>query len=157
MAGKKFDIERYRDELIKVVKDNLNTKLADINQEKGDGVYLRNIPTTSYYNDAHDNNITDKAYIYYGFVPIIPDDKGVPNAVNVTMFISVVFDNTNKKNTETMVLRYTRALKEVIEDNYKKFPSTSRLSVIQFVPEDFENNKGAEFKIGGVQVSASII
>ena len=47
-------------------------------------------------------------------------------------------------------------MKEVVQDNFKTIPSVSALSVTEFTPTDFELNKGSDFKVGGVHITATI-
>ena len=54
-------------------------------------------------------------------------------------------------------MRYSRCLREVIQENYKMSASASRLEVTEFVPVDVQFNEGSDFKMGGIHITANII
>jgi len=161
-----YDIEVFRNSIIQLIQTELNIKITEINAEKNDDFNITDILPQNYYNDITDQVLNVSPFIYYGFVSLDSSTTGTKTQTTITMFISVVFDNSNTyyandygtygSGTETKVLRYTRALKEVIQDNYKKFAWASPLSVTEFTPQDFELNKGSDFKVGGIHVTGTI-
>jgi hypothetical protein len=161
-----YDIEVFRNSVIKLIQNELNIEITKINLEKDDDFSILDIAPENYYNDISDQVLNVSPFIYYGFVSLDSSTTGTKTQTTITMFISVVFDNSNTyyandygtygSETETKVLRYTRALKEVIQNNYKKFAWASPLSVTEFTPQDFELNKGSDFKVGGIHVTGTI-
>lgn len=157
MSVSKFDIETFRDKIIELIQANLGTKVTSINAEKDDTLSIDNVAAENYYNDVTDQVVNISPFIHYGFDRLESETVGAQTRTTITMFIAVVFDNTNQLGTETKVLRYTRCLKEIIQENSKKFPAASPLSVVEFLPVNFELNKGSDFKVGGIHITATIV
>jgi len=157
MSSKKYDVETFRDAIISIVQSNLAAKITEINTEKNDDYVLTDIATSSYYNDITDQVLNVSPFIYYGLSNVIVKTNGAQTSLVVTMFISIVFDNQNQNGVESKALRYIRSLREIILANYKKIPSASPLLIDEFLPTNFQLNKGADFKIGGVHVTATIM
>lgn len=157
MATKHFDIETFRDKIIEIIQNNLDSKINDINIEKRDNHRLTTIPKGNYYNDITDQVLNKMPFIYYGFFALEAVTVGDRTAATVTMFVSVVFDNKNKDEAERKALRYARVLKDVVNANNKYLASASGLEVVEFLPEDFEDNKGSDFKVGGIHIKATIV
>lgn len=151
-----YDIETFRDNIVDLIQQELPQKIIEINLEKNDEFQINNISPSNYYNDIMDQVLNISPFIYYGVNNLTSFTVGCQTKVEVTLFVSVVFDNTNLEGTETKVLRYSRCLKEIIQENFKIFPSTSALSVTEFAPENYELNNGADFKVGGIHITATI-
>jgi len=157
MSARKYDIETFRDQIIALVQANLGAKITAINTEKDDTLSIDDIAAENYYNDITDQVVNISPFIYYGFDRLESETVGAQTRTSITLFVSVVFDNTNQTGTESKVLRYTRCLKEIIQENSKKIPAASPLSVTEFLPVNFELNKGSDFKVGGIHVTATIV
>lgn len=157
MSAKKYDIETFRDEIITLIQDNLSAKITAINTEKNDSLSIDSIAAENYYNDVTDQVVNISPFIHYGFASLESETVGAQTRTTITMFVAVVFDNTNQTGIESKVLRYTRCLKEIIQENSKKIASASPLSVTQFLPVNFELNKGSDFKVGGIHITTSIV
>ncbi len=156
MSARKFDIESFRNGLLAIVQDNLPAKVAAINTEKDDTNSISVVDNAYYYNDITDQVVNKTPFIYYGLIDVGTRTVGSQTAMEVTAFFSIVFDNRNQGNTESKTLRYTRCLREVIQENFKKMPAASNLKIEQFLPANFSLNKGADFKIGGIHITATI-
>lgn len=156
MSVKKYDIESFRDDVINMIIDGLPAKIAAINAEKNDDYILTDIDVSNYYNDITDQVSNISPFIYYGLSGVEVATNGAASRLDVTMFVSIVFDNSNKPGVENLMLRYTRCLREIIQENYKKKAAASPLKVDEFVPANFSLNKGSDFKIGGIHVTATL-
>lgn len=156
MSGEQYDIETFRDDILAIVQANLGTKITAINAEKNDGITITDIASENYYNDMSDQVFNISPFILYYLVNLESKTIGAMTQTLITMQMSVVFDNTNQVNTESKVLRYSRCLKEVIQENFKKSASASALNIEQFLPVDLRLNQGSDFKMGGIHVTATI-
>jgi hypothetical protein len=152
----KYDIESFITDIITLVQDNLASKINSINTEKNDGYSISTIDTTSYFDDITDQVLNVNPFIYYTPVEITTEMVGPKINTKITLAISVVFDNNNQDGTIKKVLRYTRCLREIIQENYKKFGYMSRLNVVEFAPTNIQLNEGSFFKMGGIQVVGHI-
>jgi len=155
----KYDVETFRNEIIAFMQDGLTKKITDITAEKADNIIITSIPTKRWYNNLMEQRINGFPIIWFGINDIEPKQSaGNVTLLEITIFICIVFDNTNQTETETKGLRYTRALREVIQDNYAFTSSSTRLQVIEFLPHDVKLplNDGADFKVAGILVRGTI-
>lgn len=156
MSARKYDLETFRDDIVSMVQANLSAKVTAINAEKNDAYNISDIDLANYYNDITDQVTNANPFIYYGMSDLVMESVGAGTAIEATIFISVVFDNTNDVGVESKVLRYTRCLVEIIQENFKKIPNLSPLKVTQFLPANYSLNNGSDFKIGGIHVTATL-
>lgn len=152
----KYDIETFINEVISVIQAGLPTKISDINTEKGDSL-LVTIPNGDYFNNIMQQVLNINQFIYYPIVDIVTDANGPNTAITVTLQVSVIFDNTNGSATIEKVLRYSRALREVVQENFKPSGSASRLKITEFAPQEIQLNEGSDFKMGGIHITATIV
>lgn len=148
-------METFVDDIIALLQANLPTKITDINTEKGNFPIV-NIENANYYDNIGHQVLNINQFIYYTIVDIVTNTNGHQTSLEVTLAVSVVFDNTNGDGTIQKVLRYSRALREVLQDNFKDSSSTSRFRITEFVPIDIQLNEGSDFKMGGIHVTSTI-
>ena len=153
----RYDLERFRDDIIKIVQDNMPAKVAQINAEKADGDDIEAPDNSLYIFDIMDAVLNAYPFIYYGFDNVVTDGTVGQTKTTVTLFISVVFDNANNTSVINQALRYTRALKEIIEEHQSDIAQISVNQVSQFAPDDFQLNNGANYKIGGILIEGTMI
>ena len=162
-----YDIEDLLDDVIAEVKENLPAKLIAIETEKqgkGKGVPggLAPIPDGAYYLQAWDNAILNhKVAIYYGLenVTTTSAHSGAV-AQNLTIFLEVVLTDLNNDGAaHKRIHRYSRALRELMEDYCSKNSYISRTKIEQVRPISFrlELDTSDETHVGGVSISTSII
>jgi len=157
MPSKRYDAETFLDDVIGLVRDNLSAKVVAINAEKADKFQIKDIPAKQYHPDIMDGVINQFPFVYYGVIEIeVGESVGSHTQLDVTVIVAVVFDNKGHKGNNNQALRYTRILREIIQEDFLKFPSAGKMQVVEFAPADFSSNQGADFKIGGIHVKASI-
>ena len=152
----KYDIESFLNEVLGIVQANLPAKIAAINTEKSDTITLDLIPNAQYYADSSEQVWNDNVFIYYGVVNIITTTNGGKTAMEVTLHFAVIFNNQNETKTLERVLRYSRCLREVIQDNFKGSNKSSGFSVSELTPANFPLNEGSDYKIGGIEIVSTI-
>jgi nicotinate-nucleotide pyrophosphorylase len=151
----KYDIEAFVDQVISTMQDDLPGKVTEINTEKGDELLI-NIPNESYYGNIMLQVLNVNQFIYYQVVDIETNTNGGLTAIAVTLQVSVVFIDSSDVNTTKKALRYSRALREVIQENFKISGSASRLKITEFAPQDIQVNEGSDFKMGGIHITSTI-
>ena len=157
MSGK-YDVESFINDIVSVVKAGLPAKITAINAEKSDANSIDDIPSAQYYDNMGEQVINHNVFIYYTILPTEPKaSTGSATATEITLAFSVVFNNLNNSGTIQKVLRYTRCLKEVVQDAFDNNASHSNLKVTEFTPTDIELNQGSDFKIGGIQITSTIV
>lgn len=153
----KYDIESFVNSIITIIKANLSTKITAINAEKNDDYSITSIDNANYYDEINNQVLNVTPLIYYTIVDITPNSNGASTALTVTLSISVMFDNRNSGGTINKVLRYSRCLREVLQDNFKQSARFSPLKIEEFVPVDVTTNDGSDFKMSGVHVTSTIV
>jgi len=134
----------------------LPAKITAINSEKADSITLESVPNTSYFNSSGEQILNADPFIYYGITDLATNSNGGATALEVTLNFEVVFNNTNSGNTLEKVLRYSRCLREVIQEKFKS-GKHSGLKVSELVPANAPLNEGADFKVGGIKIVSTII
>lgn len=160
----KIDLEDALDSIESLLKMHLNTKIAEIENQKaakGKGVKggLKPVPNNAYYRQTWNQKILNHPVaIYFGIGGISPLDGGVDVAESLTIFIEVVFvDNGQTNDGDSRVFRYARAIKEVAKDRFGNLGFASRTTIEQVVPTSLVDvGTSDEVKIGGVQIKTSI-
>lgn len=159
MATCKIDIEVIEDKILSIVQTNLPAKITEINTEKGDTA-LTSIDNSNYFTDFYQMELTPSRFIHYGLLdPAVESVRG-DFATTWTVFYRVlVEDQNNLSDVRKTILRYTRALYEVLEEScdeisrYCTIPEISSLT-----PEDVGLLSGdnldemTPFKMGGVTI-----
>ncbi len=153
----KYDIESYLNEVVGIIQENLPAKIIAINTEKSDSITLATIANEDYYVDASEQIWNKNQFIYYGIIDLSTTTNGAKTAIEITLNFEVVFNNTNQSNTLERVLRYSRCLREVIQDNFKGKNKSTGFSVSELVPANAPLNEGSDFKIGGIEIISTII
>ena len=146
----KYDVESFVNDILSLIQAGLPGKITAINAEKADTNSIDNIPVGAYY-DNMGNQVVNST-----IVGIISNTVGSSTSSEVTLAFSVIFNNLNQQGTIQKVLRYTRCLKEVVMDSFDNNSHHSNLKITEFTPLDIEMNKGSDFKIGGIQITATI-
>ncbi len=154
----KYDEERLEDDLLAIVQDNLPAKLTEIENEKNDGIVLEDIPSDQYYSTLLNDVLNNDPIIFYGTQSMSIEAITGATARNVMVFFEVLFlEDFSGVDTRKKAFRYIRALREVIEENARKIPSTSGFEIEGTLPTDFVDLDSSNYyKIGGVAITTFI-
>lgn len=131
------DIEDIENFIIALIQENLPAKIAAINAEKGDSL-LEDIPSQNYLEDFFSSELTQSRFVHYGSWPLETDNITYDFAENWAMFIDVyLLIENNADSARKIVLRYTRAFREIIKENMDKITSLccSVDGVVALTPE----------------------
>ena len=155
----KIDIERIEQEILTIVKANFAAKIAEINADKNDGLILEDVDSANYFNDFYQAELTASLFIFYGIKEPVTQSPGGDSAETWTIFYNVFVQNENNLSViRSQVLRYTRALKEIINENSNKISRFCTLPEISsLTPEnvlDIVNN--TPFKMGGIEFEITL-
>lgn len=161
-----FDEELAVIALEKAFKNDLNTEIDKVNTEKGsiigDVLFLENIPNDKFIFESLDSRILNYEgfFVFYGFVDTEPKSAQVDNYIDdVVMGISIgTFDNgeEDRSNTLYKLLRYRKALKQVVFKNPDMFSGYAKPLVSSLKPSAFPfDNKTVILSIG-LEITASI-
>lgn len=155
-----MDEENFLDDIVAIVKNNLSAKIAEINTLKNDSIILDDIPSERFIETLNEDALNWPVFVYYGIDSIDTNGIGPSTSRQVTVFFDLLFmdDQSGFGNlARRSVQRYTRALREIIEKNYKKIKYASISKVNSVSPIDLKTLEDSNFyKVAGVEVQATI-
>lgn len=155
----KNDIEKVEQVILGIIQSKFATKIAEINVDKKDTI-LEDIPSDNYFNNFYEEEETSDLFIFYGIEQVETQSIGADSAETWTIFYHVfVGDSNNKKaNVRPKVLRYTRALKEIINENSDKISRVcSKGEISNLTPENVEDiNNNTPFYRGGIEFKITL-
>lgn len=154
MATAKVDFESIADAVKAYLQAKLNTKLAEIDAEKNDGITLATIPATAYFFDyLGSEEVNQPVFVLYGVSRMEPVSRSVQAvATRVTMQVAVVLtDSGNDREVLKRLLRYQRALREVFETGWNSVSGSLKFEVGSLAPYGLDLlNRGADDRIIGI-------
>ncbi len=159
----KYDIETSEADLLRLIKSKLPGKLTEISTEKADGIILTAPVDKDYFNTTDDVVNNRKLSFQYGVIDGDVVSIGSSTSEENRYLFLIYLDEQNKNSgvVRKMLLRYIRALKEVIEENFKYFiPCGSDLKIQTVAPTSAswsENERSPVYKVGGIYVNISIV
>ena len=158
----KCDVEIFEEDLLQLIKDEFPAKLAEIDSEKSDGIILDIPKDAEYFNSTDDIVDNRKMAVQYGVWDGKANAIGAITAEeNRYVFLVYLNDqNTVPGATRKRLLRYIRALKEILHENFRKFHYASSMDVQSIAPTETswgENENSPVYKVGGIYIQASIV
>lgn len=158
MSYQKYDIEKLLTDIQALYAANLNTKIAAINSEKSDSITLATVSSSAYFTDLMAAQINYDPFILYSVENVASKPQYGMSIEDVTVSVVLVFEDTGQDTSiYNRMLRYGRALKEVIEDNFTLAENAVKLEVQSLLPVYFKAVDSQEFyRAVGVNITASI-
>lgn len=154
----RIDFEDILDNVKTVLTNNLNTKIVSINSEKDDGIDVPSIDNNAYYLQSLDYEIMNHdPCIVYGIEEIETDEKSYGHTLE-KLFISIVvlLSDNGRKEISRIMFRYSRALKEIFEENFRNINSNNYL-IDRLTPVPFENLDGSQtYKAIGIIIETDL-
>jgi hypothetical protein len=163
--SRKIDIESALAEILAMIKAKLNTQIAAIEAEKvldsaGIPGGLAAIDDAAYYEQTWSNNILNHPVaIFYGIENVNAKSLGPETAEEVTYFVEVVVSDSGMDvYGPKRILRYSRAIKEVIQNNFDKliFGGIMKVETVRPVSFKLEEDASDEIRVGGVSLTLAI-
>lgn len=161
-----YDEEMMVKDTETLFKANLNTEIDLINTEKGavsgDVLFIENIPSDKYIFTTLDSRILNYRgfFILYGLADTPVRDQTTDNFIEdaVITFQVATFDKGEKTRSNTIykLLRYRRALKQVIMKNPDMFRSYAKPLVSSLRPDAFPYDSKNVILTIGLDIKASV-
>lgn len=147
-----FDLEEMVSEFVALFQANLNTKITALNTEKGDSE-LTTFTNEQYINDLNKKVMNYSQFIYYTFDEINAIQNNSQYEIDATLDFMVVFvEREGGTLAETKLLRYTRALTEVVLENIDTL-RTQDIEVSIFAPVDaIDSMTNAYLRVAGIKI-----
>lgn len=157
-----YDEELMVRDLETTFKAKLNAEIDCINAEKNDDLILEHIPAEKYIFETLDSRILNYKgfFILYGLIDTPPRDANTSNFIeDVTITIQVAtFDRGEKDRSKTLykLLRYRRALKQVVMKNPEMFRGYAQPLMASLKPDAFPYDRNNIILTIGIDVKASV-
>lgn len=158
-----YDLEQMLDDIEALLKSKLNAKIAAISLEKsqlGVAVDLPEISEDAYFQQNWSDRILNIApAIFYGVETIQATGAGKATLELFKIFVEVIIvDSGMDVNSKRRLHRYSRALKEVFQDNFDALPWSNKTNIETVRPISFtlDGNTSEEIKVGGVSIVTAL-
>lgn len=158
-----YDLECLLDGVEAILKAQLNAQIAAIEAEKIAGGYpatdVQPVDTDAYHRQTWSDKILNMApAIFYGVEDIQTVGLGPATAEEIKIFVEVVTVDSGMDDLGgRRLMRYSRAVKQVLEKNWDKIaPGKCKVSQIRPLNFPVDSNTSEEIKVGGVSVITSI-
>lgn len=117
-----YDIERFLTDMQACLAANLNPKLSAIDTEKGDFTLAQVAADAYFLQDLSDGTPKSNPFVIYGEVDEpVSESLGPTSSTKYTVGVEVVLaDSGGDSKIKLRMLRYRRALTEVIQENWDR-------------------------------------
>lgn len=152
-----YDAETFFDDMLNLFQTQLDAKLAALNAEKGDSLIKEAFPDDEYLLNFNQIVMNKDTFVYFGFIDVAnPETNGCSTSEAFKMFFSVATIGSDDETLEMKkILRYTRALEEVAQENSTKF-QTSTLEIETFKPAVEQFQESNWWLVGGIHITGVI-
>lgn len=154
----KFDGEVLLYKLADLIKSKLNDKLTAIDSEKGNDFETPHLSNDAYFDDLDEDVSNFQTYCYFGINNNALIEGGNTFGEDYNVFFTIVraYEGNDGKQNRKM-LRYIRALKEIVAENFDKYSAASLLEVIAMNPTNMKDVDNDTFhKLAGVVIRTAI-
>ncbi len=161
----KYDGEDILDDVIAMVQAGIEAKLIEIENQKiskGKGIEggLPPPALAAYFRQTWSDKILNYSpAIFYGIQEVLADGVGPVTMEKFKIFVEVILvDSGMDTNTSNRILRYSRALREVLQERFDAVADTGRIKIETVSPVSFklEVDSSEELKVGGVSLTVAI-
>lgn len=154
----RHDFEEILDQIKTIVSDNFNTKLTAITTEKGDSIVLPTVDASAYFIqslDAREMNF-DPA-IVYGIENIEVSSEGPMVAEKIFVYVAIILSDNGRDDINRIMYRYSRAFKEIFQENWQIPATSSKLMVNSTTVVPFTAlDSSATYKAVGVELEVNL-
>lgn len=156
-----YDIENFCDDLKDFLIANFNTKLSALDTEKNDGITLAPIASTAYFFQILSTEIINYDPFLFYRIERIGGGENLYSAVdrNFEMQVMVILsDSGNDLDVMRRMLRYQRALIELVESNFANISRVGAIKVSGLAPFPVEGiaNRAGISQVVGVTLEVHI-
>ena len=165
MSSVKYDIESLLLDVKAILVANLNTRVAAIEAEKiAAGAITTGIlpvdTSKGYFEQSWSDAILNiNPAIFYGIENVTAKGDRSATIEEIKVFVEIILlDSGQDGKAKNQIHRYTRAIKEVFEENWDKLKNRSPIKIETVRPVSFrlDLNSSEEIKVGGVSLTVGL-
>lgn len=158
-----YDLEALLSDIETLLKDKLNAKILAIENEKtslGKPIGLKEIAANAYFEQTWNDKVSQYTpAIFFGVEEIAATGSGPVTLEAYKIFVEVVvLDNGMDGFSKNRVHRYSRALKEVFQENFDQLPwgTKTKIETVRPISFKLDLDSSDEIKVGGVSITTSL-
>lgn len=157
----KYDVEQFLNDLATTLQASLNTQIDAVTTDKADGMTLKHVDATNAYflQTLNEKVANYDPFILYGIDKSPTDAIGPTSAkkYSITIVLTLADEGTDLKIV-TRLLRYQRAMVEVLEANWDKIGDGLKLKLDELAPVAWtQQNSNANFQSIGVGIEVVLV
>lgn len=158
----RFDTETLIKKCLTLVQAELNTKIQEINTEKGDFEIDTIEPGAYYFAQLPAEVYNYSAFVVYGFMnnPTLESSNEFNQIKSLEIFFEVVSVDAGENEGQNVIyklLRYSRALEDIFNKNFSKImEGYGKIQVSNLTPTTLFSMEGKTVRSAGVSVTARI-
>ena len=154
----RHDFEEILDSVKTIMVDNFNTKLSAITTDKGDSIVLPTVSNSAYFLQSLDESIANfDPFVAYGMEDIESVSLGPHTAEKMFISVVVVLADNGRNDINRIMFRYSRALKEIFEENWQIHESSTKINVNRSTVVPFESlDSSATYKAIGIEIEVNL-
>jgi hypothetical protein len=155
----KYDIESLLFDIESVLSSKLNAKLSQISADKSDGITLRPVDNRAYFlQELNSRSANFNPFILYGVTSIESRPHLAGSAAILTVSVTLVLaDHGNDTSIVKRMLRYSRALKETIQENFLLQKNSVNMEVHSLIPVEFQKlNSSENYRAVGIDIVVTL-
>jgi hypothetical protein len=165
MAKPRYDIEQFVDDAVVLIKAKLAAKLTQIYDEKvtlNSDIPLPMVDDSAFYlHTWNDKILNENLALFIAIENVKATGEGPfsKEEYSVAVEVSMTRDPNSIGNVNPIkVLRYSRALKEIFEENWTNLPNATKTKIETVRPESFKlsTDSDDEVLIGGISLALSL-
>ena len=154
----KIDFEQLLDSVQSILSSKLSAKLTAITAEKGDSIVLPPVKSEAYFLQSLDEAAVNfDPFIAYGIENIESVSLGSHTAEKIFISVVIVLSDNGRKDINRIMFRYSRALKEIFEENWQIHNSSSKINVSRSTVVPFSAlDSSATYKAIGIELELNL-
>jgi hypothetical protein len=154
----RHDFEELLEDVKNIVINNFNNKLTALSTEKNDGIILPELNANAFFLQSLNDSIANfDPFIAYGIENIVPSNNGPQNSERIFISVVIVLSDNGRNNINQIMFRYSRAMKEIFEDNWQIANSSTRIGISRSTVVPFEAlDSSATYKAIGIELELNL-
>lgn len=155
-----YDKEDLLFDIVSVFQNNLNTRISAINTEKNDNLTLETLSSGAYFvQEAGETSLNFSPYLF--FYLSLPETESIESSSvdKFSVMVLIVFQDEANSNFELIrkLLRYQRAMKETVENNFSITAGSNRIKVAGVEPVIIRDQDSSRLiKTCGIEIETYI-
>jgi hypothetical protein len=157
--GKIYDIEQFVDEVEALFKSNYNAQLALVDADKNDGLILDQVNENAFVIQTMDEKaFNENPFLFIGINGVESESGQAALRETIAVEIVIVLVDNYDRSIDKKLLRYQRAMKELILSNFNKLTrDRSEVEIKSMVPIQFQlQNSDRTHKAIGIEITKTI-